>query len=123
MPADEQSGTSRGGQAREFDSTHWSVVLRAGDSKGPQYAESLEKLCRAYWYPLYAFVRRNRRDPEEARDLTQEFFAKLLEKKWLAQADPARGRFRTFLLAALKHFLANEWHRARTLKRGRGREF
>lgn len=80
-------------------------------------------MCRAYWYPLYVYVRSSGHGPEEARDLTQEFFARLLEKKWLRDADPARGRFRTFLLTALRHFLANEWHRKQTLKRGGGREW
>jgi RNA polymerase sigma-70 factor (ECF subfamily) len=79
-------------------------------------------LCRAYWYPLYAFVRSSGQGPEEARDLTQEFFARLLEKKWLKDADPERGKFRTFLLSAIKHFLANEWHRGQALKRGGGRK-
>ncbi len=109
--------------ARRFATTHWSVVLRAGDSRSPESADALERLCRAYWYPLYAFVRSTGQGPAEAQDLTQEFFARLLEKKWLAQANPDRGRFRTFLLAALKHFLANEWHRAQTLKRGGGSKF
>src|SRR5277367_5991563 len=105
-----------------FATTHWSVVLRASDSRNPESAEALEKLCRAYWYPLYAFVRGTGQGPEEARDLTQEFFARFLEKKWLNDADPQRGRFRTFMLAALKNFLANEWHRSQTLKRGGGME-
>src|SRR5271165_2509283 len=108
--------------ARRFATTHWSVVLRAGDGGSPESAAALEKLCRAYWYPLYAFVRSTGQGPEEARDLTQEFFARLLEKGWLTGADPDRGRFRTFLLAALKHFLANEWHRTQTIKRGGGQE-
>jgi RNA polymerase sigma-70 factor (ECF subfamily) len=82
----------------------------------------LESLCRAYWYPLYAYVRCRGRGPEEARDLTQEFFARLLEKKWLKEADPSRGRFRTFLLTAMMHFLANDWRQVQTLKRGAGRE-
>ena len=99
------------------------MVLCAGDSQAAQSSEALEFLCRAYWYPLYAFVRSSGHGPEEARDLTQEFFARLLQKKWLREADPARGRFRTFLLAALRHFLANEWDRKRTLKRGRGQEW
>jgi DNA-directed RNA polymerase specialized sigma24 family protein len=104
--------------ARRFATTHWSVVLRAGDSQTPHSADALEHLCSVYWYPLYAFVRNS--GHEEARDLTQEFFARLLEKKWLKGVDPERGRFRTFLLASLKHFLANEWNRARTRKRGGG---
>jgi RNA polymerase sigma-70 factor (ECF subfamily) len=111
------------GEAHRFATTHWSVVLRAGDSQTPQFAEALESLCRAYWYPLYVYARWSGREAEEARDLTQEFFARLLEKKWLRGADPNRGRFRTFLLSAFKHFLANEWHRAQTLKRGGGRQF
>lgn len=109
-------------EARRFATTHWSVVLRAGDSQCGESADALEKLCRAYWYPLYAFVRGTGQGPEEARDLTQEFFARLLEKKWLNEADRERGKFRTFMLAALKNFLANEWHRSQTLKRGGGTE-
>jgi len=105
-----------------FQETHWSVVLRAGQSPSPQAAEALEKLCQTYWYPLYAFVRRSGQGADDAEDLTQEFFARLLEKQWLAQASPERGRFRSFLLATLKHFLANEWDRAQCLKRGGGRE-
>jgi RNA polymerase sigma-70 factor (ECF subfamily) len=104
--------------ARRFATTHWSVVLRAGDSQTPESGDALEKLCAAYWHPLYTFVRSRGHGPEEARDLTQEFFARLLEKKWLKAADPGRGRFRTFLLAALKHFLANEWKAAHRQKRG-----
>lgn len=82
----------------------------------------MENLCRAYWYPLYAFVRRQGHSPAEAQDLTQEFFARLLEKKWMTEADPARGRLRSFLLVALKNFLANEWNRAHRFKRRGSRE-
>jgi RNA polymerase sigma factor (sigma-70 family) len=103
-----------------FATTHWSLVLSAGDQPSPQAVDALEKLCRAYWLPIYAFVRRQGRSPHDAQDLTQEFFARLLEKKSLAVADPARGRFRSFLLASLKHFLANEWDKARAQKRGGG---
>ena len=108
--------------AREFTSTHWSLVLCAGDSQAPESAEALEKLCRAYWYPLYAYVRCRGYGPEEACDLTQEFFAQLLQKRWLREADPNRGRFRTFLLSSLAHFLANDWRASQTLKRGGGRQ-
>jgi DNA-directed RNA polymerase specialized sigma24 family protein len=104
--------------ARRFATTHWSVVLRAGDTQAPESRVALETLCSVYWHPLYAFVRGGGYAPDEARDLTQEFFARLLEKKWLKDADPERGRFRTFLLAALKHFLANEWKAAHRQKRG-----
>ncbi len=105
---------------RRFETTHWSVVQRAGDSQAPESAAALEKLCRAYWYPLYAFVRASGYGPEEASDLTQEFFVHLLERKWLSKADPQRGRFRSFLLASVKNLLSNEWKRARRIKRGGG---
>ncbi len=103
-----------------FVTTHWSVVLAAQDSASPQSAEALERLCQAYWYPLYAHVRSLGNSPHDAEDLTQEFFARLLEKNFLQVAEPERGRFRTFLLMALKRFLANEWDRARARKRGGG---
>ena len=103
-----------------FVTTHWSVVLAAGHTSAAGAQEALERLCRAYWYPLYAYVRRKGHSPEEAQDLTQDFFARFLEKKYFKLADPARGRFRTFLLTALKHFLANEWKKAQRQKRGSG---
>lgn len=87
----------------------------------PQAQDALEKLCRTYWYPLYAYVRRRGYSPPDAEDLTQEFFAWLLERKWLGKADPQRGRFRSFLLTSISNFLANEWDKARTQKRGGGR--
>jgi RNA polymerase sigma-70 factor (ECF subfamily) len=83
----------------------------------------LEQLCRAYWYPLYAFVRRRGYGPEDAQDLTQSFFARLLERDYVKRADRERGKFRTFLLTALSHFLADEWDRARRLKRGGAHQF
>lgn len=103
-----------------FVTTHWSVVLSAQDKDSPQSTEALEKLCRAYWYPLYAFVRRQGHGPHDAQDLTQEFFARLLAKNYLNSADREKGRFRSFLLVALKRFLANEWDKARAQKRGGG---
>jgi DNA-directed RNA polymerase specialized sigma24 family protein len=103
-----------------FATTHWSVVLAAGQTESPLATEALEKLCRTYWYPLYAHVRRRGYGPEDAQDLPQEFFTRLLAKHWLSMADARRGRFRTFLLGALDHFLANEWKRARREKRGGG---
>jgi RNA polymerase sigma-70 factor (ECF subfamily) len=101
------------------------MVLAAGGGAGggapPTSAhDALAWLCRTYWYPLYAFVRSRGYAPEESQDLTQAFFARLLEKNVLRSADPDRGRFRSFLLASLKHFLANEWDRARAAKRGGG---
>jgi RNA polymerase sigma-70 factor (ECF subfamily) len=103
-----------------FVTTHWSLVVSAGRNDTPDARNALEKLCRAYWFPIYAFVRRQGHNPHDAQDLTQDFFARLLEKKYLAEADPARGRFRSFLLASLKHFLANEWDKAKAQKRGGG---
>jgi RNA polymerase sigma-70 factor (ECF subfamily) len=101
-----------------FMATRWSVVLAARDRQSPQVAEALETLCCNYWYPLYAFVRRQGRSPHDAEDLTQAFFARLLERNDLAAVDRARGKFRSFLLASMKHFLANEWDRAKAQKRG-----
>ena len=101
-----------------FATTHWSVVLAAREPASPPAAAALEELCRAYWYPLYAYVRRQRRSPHDAEDLLQSFFVRFFEKDFLHQVDRARGRFRSFLLGALKHFLANEWDKARTQKRG-----
>src|SRR5438094_1880330 len=107
----------------QFATTHWSVVLAAAERDLPQAAEALEKLCRTYWYPLYVYVRSQGKSPEDAQDLTQIFFSRLLEKNYFAKADPDRGRFRTFLLRSMKNFLVNEWKRAGRLKRGGGVEF
>lgn len=103
-----------------FVTTHWSVVLAAGRNDTTRARDALARLCQTYWHPLYAYVRRLGNSPPDAQDLTQEFFARLLAKNYLAEADESRGRFRSFLLAALKHFLANEWHKARAQKRGGG---
>jgi RNA polymerase sigma factor (sigma-70 family) len=101
-----------------FPTTHWSVVLSVGDAQSSASQDALEKLCRAYWYPLYAFVRRRSYGVEEAKDLTQGFFERLLEKSVLEIAARDRGRFRSFLLTLLKHFLADEHFRQAALKRG-----
>ena len=103
---------------RDFRTTHWSVVLMAGGQSSPQSAEALEQLCRNYWYPLYAYVRRRGYDPHTAQDLTQGFFERVLEKNYIGDADARRGRFRTFLLSSLNHYLANEWDKAHAQKRG-----
>lgn len=103
-----------------FVTTHWSVVLSARKKHSPQSAAALETLCRTYWYPLYAYVRRQGHSPPDAQDLTQEFFARLLQKDYLKAAAREKGRFRTFLIVALKRFLANEWDRVRAQKRGGG---
>ncbi|HSI61559.1 MAG TPA: sigma-70 family RNA polymerase sigma factor [Candidatus Saccharimonadia bacterium] len=105
-------------QSPHFLTTRWSLVVAARDAEAPGSDAALEHLCRSYWYPLYAYVRRQGHSPEDAQDLTQEFFARLLQKQWMHAAEPSRGRFRSFLLVALKRFLLNEWDRARTLKRG-----
>jgi RNA polymerase sigma factor (sigma-70 family) len=96
------------------------MVLSAGRSDSTHAQAALEKLCRTYWLPIYAFVRRAGHNSHDAQDLTQEYFSRLLEKKSLAGVDPAKGRFRSFLLGSLKHFLANEWDKARAQKRGGG---
>jgi RNA polymerase sigma factor (sigma-70 family) len=101
-----------------FATTHWSVVLAATDHESPDAAAALEQLSTTYWYPLYAFVRRRGHSPEDAKDLTQEFLFHLVQKDYLAQVDPSKGKFRSFLLAAMNHFLAKEWARSRTIKRG-----
>jgi RNA polymerase sigma factor (sigma-70 family) len=106
--------------AADFATTQWSLVVRAGDRAHPDASAALAALCERYWFPLYAFVRRRGRNPHEAQDLTQEFFARLLEKNSLAVAAPERGRFRSFLLTSMKNFLANEWDRDRSRKRGGG---
>ena len=121
MAADYHRPEDAGAGAALFATTHWSTVLAAGHASSPVGEQALERLCRTYWYPLYAHVRRRGYRIEEAQDLTQEFFAHLLAKHWLSVADNRRGRFRSFLLAALNHFLADEWHRARSAKRGGGR--
>lgn len=111
MPAESQPGV--------FATTHWSVVVAAQQSDAQALA-ALDRLCRAYWYPLYAFARRQGHNPEDARDLTQDFFAQLLSRGAISKADPERGRFRSFLLTSFKNLLANEWKRANCQKRGGG---
>ena len=97
-----------------FPETQWTVVLAAGGTPSPESAAALERLCSSYWYPLYAYVRRRGHSPPDAQDLTQEFFARLLEHNWIAPADRHKGRFRSFLLMAMKRFLAKEWDKVKT---------
>jgi RNA polymerase sigma-70 factor (ECF subfamily) len=104
-----------------FQTTRWSLVAAAGNGGSPAARQALGELYQSYWYPLYAYIRRRGHGPEAARDLTQEFFTRLLESEGLAAVDRGRGRFRSFLLAACQHFLANEHDRAVALKRGGGR--
>jgi RNA polymerase sigma-70 factor (ECF subfamily) len=114
--------TAADGPGARFLTTHWSVVLAAGRSDSTRAQNALARLCQTYWYPLYAYVRRRGHSPHDAQDLTQEFFARLLERHSLASADPNRGRFRSFLLSSLDHFLAHEWQKVRALKRGGGHQ-
>jgi RNA polymerase sigma-70 factor (ECF subfamily) len=116
------SGTTVGPQPY-FATTHWSVVLNAANQGSPQAADALEKLCRTYWYPLYAYLRRRGQSPEDAEDLVQAFFASLLAGESLENVAPEKGRFRTFLLVSVNKFLANAWRRSATLKRGGGLRF
>src|SRR5262245_12139026 len=106
--------------AGQFPSTHWSVVLQARNRTSPRADEALAELCRAYWYPLYAYIRHRAASADQVQDLTQEFFARLLEKPFLDTVDRDRGRFRAFLLACCRHFLSNERDRERAQKRGGG---
>ena len=101
-----------------FEDTHWSVVLAARDGCDAEGRSALDTLCRLYWYPVYALVRGRGYSPQDAEDLTQGFFHRLIAKDGLRQVQPSKGRFRHFLLAALKNFLSNEWDKGRTLKRG-----
>lgn len=115
----EPSGARPSFDAR-FCTTHWSAVLAARDRNSSQAEQALAELCQTYWHPLYCYIRRRGNGPGEAEDLTQGFFERLLERHYLGDLQPGRGRFRSFLLAALKHFLANEWDRGQTRKRGGG---
>ena len=107
-------------QPQLFATTHWTLVLEAGDARSERSNQALEELCGAYWFPLYAYARRLGQDEETAKDSTQGFFAKLLEKNYLGIADRRRGRFRWFMLTAFKGFMANEWDRQKAVKRGGG---
>ena len=119
IPAEPNKGESLARNAT-FATTHWSVVLSAGQPESPEAAQALEKLCRTYWYPLYTYVRRRGRSPEDSQDLTQAFFGHLLRQDFLRGVGPEKGRFRSFLLACLKHFLSDERDRTQAAKRGRG---
>ncbi len=105
-----------------FSTTHWSVVLAAGRTNQPQSAAALEQLCRTYWYPIYAYLRRRGFAEHDAQDLTQGFFAQLLERRSIQGVEPAKGKFRSFLLASLNYYVADERDRAHAQKRGGGRE-
>ena len=118
MVADDAQSQSALRSSAQFATTHWSVVLAAGQHVSPQAAAALEQLCRTYWYPLYAFIRRQGYGAEEAEDFVQGFFQRLLARDFLKKASRDRGRFRSFLLTLLKHFLGDERDRQGALKRG-----
>lgn len=121
MPERKPSPIESAAGAAAFATTRWSVVLGAGDSTLPQSSAALEMLCRLYWPPLYAFVRRRGHDVHESQDLIQSFLASLLERRDLSAVSPEKGKFRSFLLASLNHFLLNEWNRSQRQKRGGGK--
>src|SRR5207237_4006892 len=114
MPSPDTNFHTRPDGPHTFTTTHWTVVLAARTGGSAEADTALEKLCHTYWYPLYAFVRRQGHEAHEAQDLTQEFFARLIEKRYLTAVERSKGKFRSFLLAALEHFLANDWRRAHT---------
>jgi RNA polymerase sigma factor (sigma-70 family) len=118
-----QEHGSISGDPAQFRTTRWSVILAAAESHMPGSQTALTELCQHYWYPLYAFARRRGFAPPDAQDLTQGFFLHLLEHRALKRADPLKGKFRSFLLASFRNFLADEADRARSLKRGGDREF
>jgi RNA polymerase sigma-70 factor (ECF subfamily) len=121
MTVDRSEDESKARTAAQFAATHWSVVLAARAGEDTQATLALETLCRAYWFPLYAYVRRLGNSPEDSQDLTQGFFARLIEKDYLSAVHPAKGRFRSFLLTALKRYVADEYDKASAGKRGSGR--
>jgi RNA polymerase sigma factor (sigma-70 family) len=108
------------GKEVEFPPTHWTLVLSAGRPGSVEAEAAVASLCQMYWYPLYVFIRRQGHNSDDAQDLVQGFFARLLEKNYIGSADPEKGRFRSFLLLSLKRFMANEWDRAKRQKRGGG---
>ena len=120
MSSEHESVASSAPSHAQFTTTHWSVVLAARATDAPQAAAALEKLCRTYWYPLYAYLRRRGYGEHDAQDMTQGFFAHLLERDWLQGVAREKGRFRSFLLAALNYFLADQRDRATAQKRGGG---
>lgn len=108
-------------ESARFETTHWSCVLAAGETAGLESKRALATLCRVYWYPIYAYARRRGIGRDEAADLTQGYFAQVIEQNIVRGADPGRGKFRSYLLGAFKHYLSHEWARARARKRGGGR--
>lgn len=123
MAGDDHKAAERLEPVYQFTTTHWSAVVSAGQDNGEAALKALDRLCRTYWYPLYAYVRRRGSTEDQARDLTQAFFAQLIAQQSIAEARRERGRFRTFMLSSFEHFLANEWNRGQAKKRGGGVTF
>jgi len=121
-PVDRVNPDSAEGPARKFHTTHWSVVLAAGEAGSDLAGVALSRLCQTYWFPVYAFIRKRGYSAEEAQDFTQEFFAGFLEKNYVARAARERGRFRVFLMTSVENFLHNQHDRAQALKRGGGQK-
>jgi RNA polymerase sigma factor (sigma-70 family) len=120
MPGTQTQNTTPNQPRSVFATTHWSVVLAAGNADSTCARDALSRLCETYWYPLYAYARRSGHSAHDAQDLTQSFFARILEENWMAKPDPQRGRFRSFLLASMRHFILNEWKKENRQKRGGG---
>jgi RNA polymerase sigma-70 factor (ECF subfamily) len=121
MTEEPSNPQTREGPALGFHTTHWSVVLAAGEEGSEQAAAALARLCQTYWFPVYAFIRKRGHSPEQAQDLTQDFFAGFLEKNYVAKAARDRGRFRVFMMSSVQNFLYNQHDRAQAQKRGGGR--
>jgi len=121
-PSEGVNSKSTDEPARQFHTTHWSVVLAAGEAGTDQAAAALSRLCQTYWFPVYAFIRKRGYSPEQAKDFTQEFFAGFLEKNYVARATRERGRFRVFLMTSVENFLHNQHDRAQAQKRGGGQK-
>src|SRR5262245_21604051 len=122
MPSERESDAALVRASPVFATTHWSVVLAAGQNRSDRAATALEELCRSYWYPLYAYLRKKGYSEHDAQDLTQGFISQLIERRSLEKVQPQKGKFRSFLLASLNYFLADDRDRAQAQKRGGGRE-
>src|SRR5947209_8426231 len=120
MTEDPSNQETQEGAARAFHTTHWSVVLAAGEENSQEAASALARLCQTYWFPIYAFIRRKGLSPDQAQDFTQEFFAGFLQKNYVSRAARERGRFRVFLMSSVENFLHNQHDRAQAQKRGGG---
>src|SRR5262249_1711970 len=122
MSEEQSNQETQEGAARAFHTTHWSVVVAAGEHGSEQAAAALSRLCQTYWFPVYAFIRKRGHSPEQAQDFTQDFFAVFLEKNYVTRAARDRGRFRAFLMSSVQNFLHNQYDKAQAQKRGGGQK-